>query len=349
MDKTSYDLELGRVRDEIKKRNARVIGLQFPDGLKMYANEVATEISEESGVEVEVIISGNSCYGACDVDEKLEQMVDVLFHWGHSETPLFHQYRYKYNKKCVFIELRSNVDVKPVVEKALEEIEGEKVGLVTTVQHVHALDEVKILLSGRGKQAVIKKISEVNTAMNPIKIKYDGQVLGCDFYCAMIPSEEILFVGGGSFHPSGLALYTGKKIIAADPFTSQINIFKGEQMRKKRYVVIERSLEAKSFGVIIGQKSGQCNLNVAKSVYRKARERGFAACLITMTEIKEEKMMQFSMGVDAFINTACPRIVEDFVYFRTPVLTVAEFEVVIGDRRWEDIFTPVLQPSDTLH
>lgn len=319
MDKNAYDFELEKIKELIKERGARRVGLQLPEGLKTVATDIAAEISKEIGAEV--IISGDSCYGACDIDEKLERIVDLLFHFGHTEMG--------YGKeKCVFMEVRSNVDIKPVVEKAVAEIKGDRIGLVATVQHVHALKEAKMVLARYGKKAVMGKSND---------IKYDGQVLGCDFSsAAMVPCEEILFIGSGSFHPAGLALYIGKRIIAADPFTMQIGTYEADEQRKKRYVVIERALDARSFGIIVGMKSGQFNLSEAIALKRKAVEKGLNAYLIAMEEIKEEKLLGFK--VDAFVNTACPRLAEDFVHFKKPVLSVMEFEVVLGERSWEGIF-----------
>ncbi len=325
MARNSYDFELEKIKKRIKERGARRVGLQLPEGLKTVAIDVAAEISKDTGAEV--IISGNSCYGACDIDEKQERIVDLLFHFGHTETfflkkePLLRK-----AKKVVFIELRSGVDVKPVVEKAVAEIKGDTVGLAATVQHVHALEEAKVVLTRFGKKAIIGKS----------RLKYDGQVLGCDFSSAAVPCEEILFIGSGSFHPAGLALYIGKRVIAADPFTIQINIYEAEELRKKRYIAVERALDAKSFGIIIGMKSGQFDLNGAISLRRKATQKGLNAYLITMDEIKEDKLLGFE--VDAFVNTACPRLAEDFAHFKKPVLSAKEFEVVIGERNWEDIF-----------
>ncbi len=319
MKKNSYDFELERIKTEIKERGARRVGLQLPEGLKTVAIDIAGEISKDTGAEV--IISGNSCFGACDIDEKLEKVVDLLFHFGHTDT-----FYFKKRKPVVFIELRSGVDVKPVVEKAVVKIEGEAVGLTATVQHVHALKEAKLLLARYGKKALIGKS----------RLKYDGQVLGCDFSSALVPCDEILFIGSGGFHPAGLALYTGKRVIAADPFTLQISIYEPEELRKKRYIAIARALDAKSIGIIIGMKSGQFNLNRAVSLRVKAIEKGLNAYLIAMDEIIADKLLGF--GVDAFVNTACPRLAEDFVHFEKPVISAKEFEVVLGERRWEDIF-----------
>ena len=329
MEQNSYDFELGRIKEHIKARAARRVGLQLPEGLKTVAIDIAAEISKET--EAEVFISGNSCYGACDVDIKLEELVDLLFHFGHSNSFSFENNvpakEAKKTEKRFFIELKSSVDVKPVVEKAVAKLKCGTVGLVATVQHVHALKEAKTLLARFGKDAVIGKSNN---------LKYDGQVLGCDFSSAMVPCEEILFVGSGSFHPVGLALYTGKRIIAADPFTLQTGIYEAEEQRKKRYLVIARALDAKSVGIILSLKSGQINLNVASSLRRKAIEKGLNAYLIAMGDINEDNLLGFK--VDTFVNTACPRLAEDFVLFKKPVLTAKEFEVVLGERSWEDIF-----------
>jgi 2-(3-amino-3-carboxypropyl)histidine synthase len=40
--------------------------------------------------------------------------------------------------------------------------------------------------------------------------------------------------------------------------------------------------------------------------------------------------------VDAFVNTACPRIaIDDSVRYAKPLLTPFELEVVLGDKKWE--------------
>ncbi len=325
MEKNSYDFELGKIKELIKERGAKRVGLQLPEGIKTVATDIASEISKETGAEV--IISGNSCYGACDIDEKLMRNVDMLFHFGHTDTFSFKKRKpVLKEKKVFFIELRSNVDIKPAVEKAVAEIQGDTVGLVATVQHVHALKEAKILLARFGKKAIIGKS----------RLKYDGQVLGCDFSSAMGTCEEILFVSSGGFHPAGIALYVGKRVIAADPFTMQISIYEPEEQRKKRYLVIARALDAKSVAIIVGMKTGQFELDKAIELKRKTVEKGLNAYLVTMDEISEDKLLGFK--VDAFVNTACPRLVEDFTHFKKPVLSIKEFEVVLGERRWEDCF-----------
>jgi 2-(3-amino-3-carboxypropyl)histidine synthase len=330
MEHRAYAFELERIKALIRERGARRVGLQLPEGLKTVAPALAAAISSATGADV--ILSGNTCYGACDLDEKLEGLVDLLFHFGHTDSFSFKQrtpvLKEQLEEKVVFIELRSTVDVKPVVERAAAELTGDCVGLVATVQHVHALAEAKDVLARAGKDAVIGTGADI--------VKYDGQVLGCDFSSARVPCAEILFIGSGSFHPKGIALYTGKRIIAADPFTGTINVFEPEELRKKRHIAIGRALDAKSVGILISTKSGQMSLNAAITLQRKAVAKSLDAYLIALDEITEDRLLGFN--VDVFVNTACPRVAEDFVRFKKPVLAINEFEVVLGERSWDELW-----------
>jgi len=330
MEERAYEFELARVIATIRDRGARIVGLQLPEGLKTVALSLTAEIAAETGAEV--IVSGNSCYGACDLDEQLLGLVDLLVHFGHTDTfscstskPAPEE---NYDDKVLFVELRSTVDLKPVVERAIPLIHGSCIGLVATVQHVHALDEAKRVLERAGKTALIGKAA--------LPGMHDGQVLGCEFSTAEVPCDELLFIGSGAFHPAGLALYSGKRVIAADPFTHQLTVFEPDELRKKRWGAIARALDAESVGILIGLKSGQERLSAARRLKRQAESKGLTAFLIAQAEITEERLLGFH--VDAFVNTACPRLVEDLTQLRRPVLTMAEFEVVLGERKWEQLW-----------
>lgn len=80
---TEYDLEIEKIINEIKKIRAKRVCLQFPDGLKVNATEIAEAI--QSKTKAEVIIWLGSCFGACDVPQGLEKLkFDLLVQWGHS-------------------------------------------------------------------------------------------------------------------------------------------------------------------------------------------------------------------------------------------------------------------------
>jgi len=81
-----YDLELDIVVDKIKKNKAKLVLLQFPDGLKQYATIVVDYLEEQT--KAEFLIWLDSCFGACDTPvglEKLKPKIDLVIQFGHNE------------------------------------------------------------------------------------------------------------------------------------------------------------------------------------------------------------------------------------------------------------------------
>jgi len=80
-----YDFELDRVCEEIKKRKAKLVGLQFPEGFKTRALGIAEEIEARTGCATAIF--ADPCYGACDTrnDEAKRLGLDLIFQFGHDE------------------------------------------------------------------------------------------------------------------------------------------------------------------------------------------------------------------------------------------------------------------------
>lgn len=80
-----YDLELGKVVREIIGSGAKTVGLQFPEGLKDRAVEVAERIEAETGATTITFV--DPTFGACDLKEEqcAKLGVDLLVHFGHTE------------------------------------------------------------------------------------------------------------------------------------------------------------------------------------------------------------------------------------------------------------------------
>lgn len=84
--KEKYNLELERVVSEIKKTKSKLVLLQFPDGLKLYATAVVDYLHEKTNAEF--LIWLGSCYGACDTPtgiENLKPKIDLTIQFGHNE------------------------------------------------------------------------------------------------------------------------------------------------------------------------------------------------------------------------------------------------------------------------
>ncbi len=320
----AFDFQIDYIIGIITKSGAKVVGLQFPEGFKRRSLSISSQIEDATGVST--IISGNPCFGACDIDAALANSVDLMFHFGHAELD-----DTKLSENVYFIETRSNIDVSDVTKKALLKLRGLRIGLITTVQHVHKLDEVKKILEQAGKTCIIGE--------GDSKIAYPGQVLGCNFSAARVEDpgcDEYLFIGSGEFHPLGVSLATKKPVVIADPFINEVHEVNQSRILRQRSAVIAKSLDAMVFGILVSTKNGQNRMELAVFLKELSKKHGRDVHILFMDMITPEQLLQFK--VDAFVNTACPRLAIDEVgRFHAPVLTPPEFAIVLGENIWEDL------------
>ena len=79
-----YDIELKKIIKKINSEKAGKVLLQFPEGLKPYAQVICDEI--ESRCKCECFIWMGSCYGGCDVPLEVDRLgVDLIIQFGHTE------------------------------------------------------------------------------------------------------------------------------------------------------------------------------------------------------------------------------------------------------------------------
>jgi len=317
-----FNLEEERLLNEISKRGAKKVLIQLPEGLKKEGPHLASIVEKIGALP---IISADPCYGACDlaISEAESLSVDLIVHYGHTEL-------IKSEKvPIIYFEAKATVDVRRAVGKALSLLESwKKIGLVTTVQHVDKLDEVRKILNAAGKIVAVGDAG---------RMKYPGQIIGCDYSNAKSIKDEVdafLFFGGGRFHPLGLALNVMKPVVVADPYEGKAYSINDEAQRtiRKRWACISEAKEAKKFGILIGLKTGQKDLETALKIRDILVKNGKEATLLALKEIKDHILNQFP-SLEAFVNTACPRVSLD--EFQKPVLTVREALVTLDKLKWE--------------
>jgi 2-(3-amino-3-carboxypropyl)histidine synthase len=322
-----FDFEEERIKQEIAKLGAKRVLLQLPEGLKPEGPSLA-KIIEKTGVLP--IISADPCYGACDLaTAEAERLgIDLIVHFGHAKLVKYEQV------PTVYVEARATVTVAAVLEKAVPLLSKYgKIGLATTVQHVQTLDEARDVLVRAGKTVVVGDAGRVN---------YSGQVIGCDYSNVRSVAKDVeafLFIGGGRFHALGIALSTSKPTVIADPYENRAFSIdeEAQTVLKQRWACIEEAGRAKTFGVLVGLKIGQKSLDATLKVKEIAEKKGKAVFLFASKEILPEALMEFP-SVDAYVNTACPRVSLDASSkFLKPVLTVNEFMVVAGETSWENL------------
>ncbi|TRO43783.1 diphthamide biosynthesis enzyme Dph2 [Candidatus Bathyarchaeota archaeon] len=322
-----FDFEEERIKQEIAKIGAKRVLLQIPQGLKPEGPRLAKIIERTGALS---IISADPCYGACDLStSEAESLgIDLIVHFGHSKL-------LKHEKVPTFyVEARATVSVDEILEKAVLLLSKYKnIGLATTVQHVQTLDKARELLIRAEKTVVVGDAGRVT---------YSGQVIGCDYSNVRSVANTVdafLFIGGGRFHALGIALSTSKPTIIADPYENRAYSINeaAQKVLKQRWACIEEAKHAKNFGVLIGLKLGQKRFEEAMKIKEIAEKNGKAAFLFAVREVSPETIMEFP-SVDAYVNTACPRIsLEAPSKFLKPVLTLNEFMVVAGETSWETL------------
>ena len=82
-------------------------------------------------------------------------------------------------------------------------------------------------------------------------------------------------------------------------------------------------------------KVGQCRAEAADVIEEKLRNAGKTVYRLVADEITPAALIH--CRVDAYVNTACPRIaMDDSVRYERPMLTIPEAEIVLGLRTWDD-------------
>ena len=166
--------------------------------------------------------------------------------------------------------------------------------------------------------------------------------MGCDYSNVKAVTDQVeafLFVGGGKFHAIGISLATSKPTIVADPYEKRAFSVEGEaeKTRRQRMTNVSEAKKAQNFGILVGLKPGQLRLQRAIELRGKLQNKGKNASLFALKEITPEALMQFPT-IDAYVNTACPRIaLDDSPRFSKPMLTMNEALVIAEEMDWETL------------
>lgn len=201
------------------------------------------------------------------------------------------------------------------VKKALRRLKNYKrIGLLTTAQHPNQLERISNFLEKNNKKPII-----------------GGQVLGCNQDSAKAIENKVdafLYIGSGKFHPLGIALATEKPVFIANPYSNSADEISDDGKKRflrRRKGQISRALTAEIFGILISTKTGQFKLKSALKIKEKIERSGRTAFLFAGNEVSPANVLGYK--VDAWVNTACPRIIDD--EFEKPVLNPEELKFLL--------------------
>jgi len=331
MEILGYFIDLDETIHTIKDKGYKIVALQIPEGLKGSTSKIVEFIEKETTCTT--IILADPCFGACDIaNYEIKNLgVEFVIQIGHTPIPNLENILIP----TTFVNALSSREVNQVVEKSIPLLDGKRIGLVTTAQHLHTLDDVGKILQKHNLEPIISDGDR--------RISNKGQILGCNFSAGMNIVDKVdsfLFIGSGNFHPVGLLLSSKKPVIAADPYTNSVKKQELEDLKdtilRQRYGAIANSQNAKKFGILMGMKKGQQRLELAYNIKEMLDSFNKKSLFIAMENFSTISLQGFR-DIDCFISTSCPRIaIDDYLHYKKPILTPAELEIVLGKRKWED-------------
>ncbi len=278
--------------------------IQAPDGLKPTLYEML------KGLAGEVFIHAGHCYGACDLALQEAKLLKAeILHLGHAPMLEVKNIRYEWPKE--------QVDVEEVIKELKRLSEFAPFSLVAILQYVHALSKIAELAEKEGIEVIVKQ-----GRFSPLP----GHILGCDASAAQSDKSKSVFVlANGWFHAK--AINCSKPVFCFYPPKGPVEDITPEleRWRKKKRALIIKALEGERWGILVSTKPGQFRLDLAKDIVSFLRKLGLEAWIIIGDELSPTSLANFTF-IDAFITTACPRLVDEADSMGKPVLDLEMFE-----------------------
>lgn len=323
----AYTVDTTQIRKALLKLGAKRLLIQSPLGLRAVATELAKTLEAEG---YSVLLSNSACWGACDVAyqeaENLE--ADAIIHLGHTKF-MKHDKIPTIYIPCHYWNPAPLINLIPRISNVLNDAGARRIGLGASIQWNIHLELVKTELKKSGIEALTHE-----PKMFAVE---EAQVLGCD-YTALKPLEDkvdAFVVVGSVFHALGMALVSDKPTYAIDPAAQSIRELTENKRRiiNQRYANIMKFKEAERIGIIVSTKPGQKRINIVNPIARILQNHGKEVYVISADEVNEQLIIEY--GLDAYVNTACPRLsIEDQVRFSRPLLLPAEVLVAVGILEW---------------
>ncbi len=312
--KMHYELELEKMKNEIKESDLDKILIQLPEGLKDDSKRIIDELRSVKG-DLDITLDGKTVHGACCIPEEEERdKYDLIIHFGHTQMVP--------SNNVIYVPVKSREEVKEVAKEAAERAEGDKIGLTTTTQHLHKLEEMKKGIEEAGKEPVTREEDQY--------IK-EAQVLGCCFISANEIKDEVdsfIFIGSGKFHALGVANSTDQKVIQGNPYNDEVNEVDPGNWEREKEIRKDKARNSENFAIIETTYPGQTSNRVTEKTKKKLEKDGKDVYRIKMNQITPNRINH--LPFNAFVINACPRIVrDDWNNYDKPVLLPEETEELI--------------------
>lgn len=183
-----------------------------------------------------------------------------------------------------------------------------KLILAVSIQFYDYIENIKEKLQKHDKEVILFKSKHG---------EYQGQILGCDILPLeqdYLKYEAFFYVGDGKFHPTALLYENKKEVYCFNPFNGNLEIMNYQvldDVHKRKKGQMLKFLTSNNVGILVTTKSGQCRSADAEKLRDKLELIGKSVYYFLSDEVNFSQLENFNF-IESWINTACPRIVQDF-------------------------------------
>jgi len=301
------DLQLNELKKVLQKQKAKRFLLELPEGLKHRAFEIINYMKD---LKKDFVLSIDTTFGACDIYETELQKTNcqAIIHFGHTKFVLQKLKQNIIYWPCYYT--FDNSDIIKITKDIEKHFAKKKITLVGPIQYKFVIKELIKELNKNKKLQYVENNKQGRLEVN--------QILGCD--CSSLDKianklNAIIYFGDGNFHFNAL------QDLKAYKYNLNGNFEEIAQHKKPKYDAL--FLEAKTIGIYVSSKLGQNKIKIAEDVAQKLKSIKKNSIILYGNEINNDKLI--GLGLNMIINTACPRITDDYRNYSLPVIDYKEF------------------------
>jgi len=194
----------------------------------------------------------------------------------------------------------------------------EKVVLFLNIQFHHLYATIKEQLETAGKTVL---------TVRPKHAWHEGQILGCSVEEWEKGQDAFVYIGDGLFHPKAVLFNNHQPVYMYDPKTQKQQILTKEdisKIEKKRKGALLTFHSSTHIGFLVTSKYGQERLQQARKVAKQFPEKTFYFLLADVIDFAKLEDFPF---IECYVNTACPRIMDDHEKVPRPMLNIGDLGV----------------------
>ncbi|KAF2351985.1 Diphthamide synthesis DPH1/DPH2 [Trinorchestia longiramus] len=323
---SNYNFEIPKTIWKIKQLKAKIVALQLPEGLQIFAETLSDILQSYCGAVC--VNMGDVTYGACCVDDlgAAHIKADLLVHYGHSCLVPIDQTVIPVMYVFVDIQFDSShfLDTIRSTFKAATPL-----ALVSIVQFVGSLQKLAIALREAGYDVLVPQ----SRPLSP------GEVLGCT--SPPLPSNPrytIVALGDGRFHLESIMISNPElDTYLYNPYNKVLSREYYDQplMKRNRRKAIDEAAKASVWGIIFSTLGRQGNVAVKKHIEGELVAAKKKVVAVDHDQIYPDLFNAMSRHVDAWVQVACPRLSIDWGHhFEKPLLTPYEAMVALKQAEW---------------